>query len=202
MKCHLSRIYPNSRWILFFFYYETFLPAVCEARSAGACTTGLPQVINCLPFVCLQLQRAVAVKRAIQDVLDRSPRLQALTPPKTREVVQWCRQRGYTPPDLEPQHKNDDESIEDILTQIDNEPGESEFRRSLAFPGNPEWIDTFLPCVGEELQLWSPVECEGGQCSASGYLQKTSFIHFYLFRKIVGLQLVINLWILLLMNQF
>nr|XP_046264608.1 YEATS domain-containing protein 2 isoform X2 [Scatophagus argus] len=69
-----------------------------------------------------ELQRAVAVKRVVQDVLDRSPRLQALTPPKTREVVQWCRHRGYTPPDLEPQRKNDDESIEDILTQIDNEP--------------------------------------------------------------------------------
>uniref|UniRef100_A0A4W6E6I2 YEATS domain-containing protein 2 n=1 Tax=Lates calcarifer TaxID=8187 RepID=A0A4W6E6I2_LATCA len=69
-----------------------------------------------------ELQRAVAVKRVVQDVLDRSPRLQALTPPKTREVVQWCRQRGYTPPDPEPQRKNDDESIEDILTQIDNEP--------------------------------------------------------------------------------
>ncbi|XP_010793664.1 YEATS domain-containing protein 2 isoform X2 [Notothenia coriiceps] len=69
-----------------------------------------------------ELQRAVAVKRLVQDVLDRSPRLQALTPPKTREVVQWCRQRGYTPPDLEPQRKNEDESIEDILTQIDNEP--------------------------------------------------------------------------------
>lgn len=70
-----------------------------------------------------ELQRAVAVKRVVQDVLDHSPRLQALTPPKTREVVQWCRQRGYTPPDPEPpQPKNDDESIEDILTQIDNEP--------------------------------------------------------------------------------
>lgn len=65
----------------------------------------------------------MTVKRAIQDVLDRSPRLQALTPPKTREVVQWCRQRGYTPPDLESQRKKEDESIEDILTQIDNEPG-------------------------------------------------------------------------------
>ncbi|XP_072297480.1 YEATS domain-containing protein 2 [Eucyclogobius newberryi] len=69
-----------------------------------------------------ELQRAVAVKRVVQDVLDRSPRLQALTPPKTRDVVQWCRQRGYTPPDPEPQRKNDDESIEDILTQIDSEP--------------------------------------------------------------------------------
>uniref|UniRef100_UPI003AADC286 YEATS domain-containing protein 2 n=1 Tax=Centroberyx gerrardi TaxID=166262 RepID=UPI003AADC286 len=71
-----------------------------------------------------ELQRAVAVKRVVQDVLDHSPRLQALTPPKTREVVQWCRQRGYTPPDPEPQRKNDEESIEDILTQIDNEPAE------------------------------------------------------------------------------
>ncbi|XP_047224658.1 YEATS domain-containing protein 2 isoform X3 [Girardinichthys multiradiatus] len=69
-----------------------------------------------------ELQRAVAVKRVVQDVLDHSPRLQALTPPKTKEVVQWCRQRGYTPPDPEPQQRNDDESIEDILTQIDNEP--------------------------------------------------------------------------------
>ncbi|XP_077371677.1 YEATS domain-containing protein 2 isoform X2 [Festucalex cinctus] len=69
-----------------------------------------------------ELQRAVAVKRTIQNVLDHSPRLQALMPPKTREVVQWCRQRGYTPPDPEPQHKNDDESIEDVLTQIDSEP--------------------------------------------------------------------------------
>lgn len=69
-----------------------------------------------------ELQRAVAVKRVVQDVLDRSPRLQAFTPPKTREVVQWCRQRGYTPPDPEPQRRNDDESIEDILTQIDSEP--------------------------------------------------------------------------------
>ncbi|XP_038129231.1 YEATS domain-containing protein 2 isoform X2 [Cyprinodon tularosa] len=69
-----------------------------------------------------ELQRAVAVKRVVQDVLDRSPRLQALTPPKTKEVVQWCRQRGFTPPDPEPQLRKDDESIEDILTQIDNEP--------------------------------------------------------------------------------
>ncbi|XP_035384398.1 YEATS domain-containing protein 2 isoform X2 [Electrophorus electricus] len=68
-----------------------------------------------------ELQRAVAVKRVVQDVLDRSPRLQALSPPKTREVVQWCRLRGYTPPDPEPQCTEED-SIEDILTQIDSEP--------------------------------------------------------------------------------
>ncbi|KAI4888167.1 hypothetical protein NFI96_014752, partial [Prochilodus magdalenae] len=68
-----------------------------------------------------ELQRAVAVKRLIQDVLDRNPRLQALSPPKTREVVQWCRLRGYTPPDPEPQRTEED-SIEYILTQIDSEP--------------------------------------------------------------------------------
>ncbi|MCI4390769.1 hypothetical protein PGIGA_G00126600 [Pangasianodon gigas] len=68
-----------------------------------------------------ELQRAVAVKRLVQDILDRNPRLQALSPPKTREVVQWCRLRGYTPPDPEPQRIEED-SIEDILTQIDSEP--------------------------------------------------------------------------------
>ncbi|XP_066511576.1 YEATS domain-containing protein 2-like isoform X1 [Hoplias malabaricus] len=68
-----------------------------------------------------ELQRAVAVKHLVQDIVDRNPRLQALTPPKTREVVQWCRVRGYTPPDPEPQCTEED-SIEDILTQIDSEP--------------------------------------------------------------------------------
>ncbi|XP_062843598.1 YEATS domain-containing protein 2 [Trichomycterus rosablanca] len=68
-----------------------------------------------------ELQRAVAVKRLVQDILDRNPRLQAISPPKTREVVQWCRLRGYTPPDPEPQRLEED-SIEDILTQIDSEP--------------------------------------------------------------------------------
>ncbi|KAJ8274613.1 hypothetical protein COCON_G00092380 [Conger conger] len=68
-----------------------------------------------------ELQRAVAVKRVVQEVLDKAPRLQAITPPKTKEVVQWCRQRGYTPPDPE-QRRSEEDSIEDILTQIDSEP--------------------------------------------------------------------------------
>ncbi|XP_031415344.1 YEATS domain-containing protein 2 isoform X1 [Clupea harengus] len=68
-----------------------------------------------------ELQRAVSVKRLVQEVLEKSPRLQAIPPPKTREVVQWCRHRGYTPPDPEPRRAEED-SIEDILTQIDNEP--------------------------------------------------------------------------------
>src|SRR4029434_11093373 len=88
-------------------------------------------------FVCIltqplcppQLQRAVSVKRLVQEVLEKSPRLQAIPPPKTREVVQWCRHRGYTPPDPEPRRAEED-SIEDILTQIDNEPGEGERERA------------------------------------------------------------------------
>ncbi|XP_050984988.1 YEATS domain-containing protein 2 isoform X1 [Labeo rohita] len=68
-----------------------------------------------------ELQRAVAVRRVCADLLERTPRLQALTPPRTKEVLRWCRLRGYTPPDPEPQRTEED-SIEDILTQIDSEP--------------------------------------------------------------------------------
>ncbi|XP_051555434.1 YEATS domain-containing protein 2 isoform X2 [Myxocyprinus asiaticus] len=68
-----------------------------------------------------ELQRAVAVRRVCADLLERTPRLQALTPPRTKEVLRWCRLRGYTPPDPEPQRTEED-SIEDILAQIDSEP--------------------------------------------------------------------------------
>ncbi|KTF88537.1 hypothetical protein cypCar_00004526 [Cyprinus carpio] len=68
-----------------------------------------------------ELQRAVAVRRVCADLLERTPRLQALTPPRTKEVLLWCRLRGYAPPDPETQHTEED-SIEDILTQIDSEP--------------------------------------------------------------------------------
>ncbi|XP_026136975.1 YEATS domain-containing protein 2-like isoform X2 [Carassius auratus] len=68
-----------------------------------------------------ELQRAVAVRRVCADLLERTPRLQALTPPRTKEVLRWCRLRGYTPPDPEAQRTEED-SIEDILTQIDSEP--------------------------------------------------------------------------------
>uniref|UniRef100_A0A672RVI8 YEATS domain-containing protein 2 n=1 Tax=Sinocyclocheilus grahami TaxID=75366 RepID=A0A672RVI8_SINGR len=68
-----------------------------------------------------EFQRAVAVRRVCADLLERTPRLQALAPPRTKEVLRWCRLRGYTPPDPEPQRIEED-SIEDILTQIDSEP--------------------------------------------------------------------------------
>ncbi|XP_015216774.2 YEATS domain-containing protein 2 isoform X1 [Lepisosteus oculatus] len=68
-----------------------------------------------------ELQRAVAVKKAVQEVIEKLPKFSSIAPPKTKQVMQWCRQRGYTPPDLEPRRTEED-SIEDILTQIDNEP--------------------------------------------------------------------------------
>ena len=104
---------------------------LCVSVCISVCVSGAERAaVRNTPRCAFQLQRAVAVKRVVQDVLDRSPRLQALTPPKTREVVQWCRQRGYTPPDPEPQRRDDEESMEDILTQIDSEPGEFWRRRS------------------------------------------------------------------------
>ncbi|KAL8187534.1 UNVERIFIED_CONTAM: hypothetical protein K2H54_050118 [Gekko kuhli] len=39
---------------------------------------------------------------------------------RAAEVVHWCRSRGYTPPD--PETLRSEDSIEDILTQIDSEP--------------------------------------------------------------------------------
>ncbi|XP_066565921.1 YEATS domain-containing protein 2 isoform X2 [Amia ocellicauda] len=68
-----------------------------------------------------ELQRSVAVKKVIQDVLEKTPRFLHITPLKTKQVAQWCRQRGYTPPDPE-SRRTEEDSIEDILTQIDNEP--------------------------------------------------------------------------------
>ncbi|MBN3284003.1 YETS2 protein, partial [Polyodon spathula] len=66
-------------------------------------------------------QRAVAVKKVLQEILEKSERFQNITPLKSKQIVQWCRQRGYTPPDLELMRSEED-SMEDILTQIDNEP--------------------------------------------------------------------------------
>ncbi|XP_062374683.1 YEATS domain-containing protein 2 [Sardina pilchardus] len=68
-----------------------------------------------------ELQRAVCVRRLVQEAVERSARLQAEAVPRTRQLVQWCRHRGYTPPDPEPRRTEED-SIEDILTQIDSEP--------------------------------------------------------------------------------
>uniref|UniRef100_A0AAY4AMZ2 YEATS domain-containing protein n=1 Tax=Denticeps clupeoides TaxID=299321 RepID=A0AAY4AMZ2_9TELE len=102
---------------------QTILMPVGKAEDSHTfCATSVEQYYswNIGKRRAAELQRAVAVKHLLQEVLEKSPRLQGIMPPKTREVVQWCRQRGYTPPDPEPRQPED--SIEDILTQIDSEP--------------------------------------------------------------------------------
>ncbi|KAM9542444.1 YEATS domain-containing protein 2 isoform 2-T3 [Guaruba guarouba] len=66
-------------------------------------------------------QRAMTVKKILQEIIEKHPRFHNITPLKTKHVVHWCRCHGYTPPDPETL-QNDEDSIEDVLTQIDNEP--------------------------------------------------------------------------------
>ncbi|XP_027517799.1 YEATS domain-containing protein 2 isoform X5 [Corapipo altera] len=66
-------------------------------------------------------QRAMTVRKILQEIVERHPRFHNITPLKTKHVVHWCRCHGYTPPDPEAL-RNDEDSIEDVLTQIDSEP--------------------------------------------------------------------------------
>lgn len=70
-----------------------------------------------------QWQRAMTVRKILQEIVEKHPRFHNITPLKTKHVVHWCRCHGYTPPDPEAL-RNDEDSIEDVLTQIDSEPGE------------------------------------------------------------------------------
>lgn len=70
-----------------------------------------------------QWQRAMAVRKILQEIVEKHPRFHNPTPLKTKHVVHWCRCHGYTPPDPETL-RNEEDSIEDVLTQIDSEPGE------------------------------------------------------------------------------
>ncbi|KAM5165117.1 YEATS domain-containing protein 2, partial [Mantella aurantiaca] len=65
-------------------------------------------------------QRAVAMKKMLQEIIEKQPKFSTIAPLKTKDIVHWCRTHGYTPPD--PESSSDDrESIEDVLTRIDNE---------------------------------------------------------------------------------
>ncbi|XP_038606031.1 YEATS domain-containing protein 2 isoform X4 [Tachyglossus aculeatus] len=66
-------------------------------------------------------QRAMTMRKILQEILEKNPRFHHLTPLKTKHVAHWCRCHGYTPPDPESM-RNDEDSIEDVLTQIDSEP--------------------------------------------------------------------------------
>ncbi|XP_064135479.1 YEATS domain-containing protein 2 isoform X2 [Loxodonta africana] len=66
-------------------------------------------------------QRAMTIRKVLQEILEKNPRFHHLTPLKTKHVAHWCRCHGYTPPDPE-SLRNDGDTIEDVLTQIDSEP--------------------------------------------------------------------------------
>lgn len=65
----------------------------------------------------------MTVRKVLQEILEKTPRFHHLTPLKTKHIAHWCRCHGYTPPDPE-SLRHDGDSIEDVLTQIDSEPGE------------------------------------------------------------------------------
>uniref|UniRef100_A0A8C5M9V3 YEATS domain-containing protein 2 n=1 Tax=Leptobrachium leishanense TaxID=445787 RepID=A0A8C5M9V3_9ANUR len=65
-------------------------------------------------------QRAVTMRKMLQEIIEKQPKFSNITPLKTKQVVHWCRVHGYTPTD--PENAGEErESIEDILTRIDNE---------------------------------------------------------------------------------
>ncbi|KAM4887845.1 YEATS domain-containing protein 2 [Thomomys bottae] len=66
-------------------------------------------------------QRAMTMRKVLQEILEKNSRFHHLTPLKTKHIAHWCRCHGYTPPDPE-SLRNDGDSIEDVLTQIDSEP--------------------------------------------------------------------------------
>ncbi|XP_007934102.1 YEATS domain-containing protein 2 [Orycteropus afer afer] len=66
-------------------------------------------------------QRAMTIRKVLQEILERNSRFHHLTPLKTKHIAHWCRCHGYTPPDPE-SLRNDGDTIEDVLTQIDSEP--------------------------------------------------------------------------------
>ncbi|KAM7133837.1 YEATS domain-containing protein 2 isoform 4-T6 [Molossus nigricans] len=66
-------------------------------------------------------QRAMTMRKVLQEILEKNPRFHHLTPLKTKHIAHWCRCHGYTPPDPE-SLRTDGDSIEDVLTQIDSEP--------------------------------------------------------------------------------
>lgn len=85
------------------------------------------------PFGLTQWQRAMTVRKILQEIIEKHPRFHNITPLKTKHVVHWCRCHGYTPPDPETL-RNDEDSIEDVLTQIDSEPGECGGTESSVLP--------------------------------------------------------------------
>ncbi|XP_055977922.1 YEATS domain-containing protein 2 isoform X3 [Sorex fumeus] len=66
-------------------------------------------------------QRAMTMRKVLQEILEKNPRFHHLSPLKTKHIAHWCRCHGYTPPDPE-SLRGEGDSIEDVLSRIDSEP--------------------------------------------------------------------------------
>lgn len=95
-------------------------------------------------------QRAMTMRKVLQEILEKNPRFHHLTPLKTKHIAHWCRCHGYTPPDPE-SLRSDGDSIEDVLTQIDSEPGKPSVglsEQQLAGCGHGTHPSLHLPASG------------------------------------------------------
>ncbi|XP_061492353.1 YEATS domain-containing protein 2 [Rhineura floridana] len=126
-------------------------------------------------------QRALTIRKILQEILEKHPKFHSIVPLKTKQVVHWCRSRGYTPPD--PETLRNEDSIEDVLTQIDSEPecsssyttGEELCRKLEELdrflkqePDNDEEVDILN--IGEPLKINIKKEPEEKQEEAKFYL--------------------------------
>lgn len=104
----------------------------------------------------------MTMRKVLQEILEKNQRFHHLTPLKTKHIAHWCRCHGYTPPDPE-SLRNDGDSIEDVLTQIDSEPGkplvglaeqqqqsEGCLRGTLSSPQPPWFWDPFSPSIYQD----------------------------------------------------
>lgn len=133
-SCLISGLGPSSTFVFprHSDFWENHVPFVFLATwiiVLGHSLVGHSLALNILasvmnfPFGLSQWQRAMTVRKILQEIIEKHPRFHSITPLKTKHVVHWCRCHGYTPPDPETL-RNDEDSIEDVLTQIDSEPGE------------------------------------------------------------------------------
>ncbi|XP_075057809.1 YEATS domain-containing protein 2 isoform X2 [Mixophyes fleayi] len=101
------------------------VPLIGERDEDGSnpfCATSLEQYYswNIGKRRASEWQRALAMKKMLQEIIAKQPKFSNITQLKNKEIVHWCRIHGYTPPD--PENASDDrESIEDVLARIDNE---------------------------------------------------------------------------------
>ncbi|XP_063298427.1 YEATS domain-containing protein 2 isoform X3 [Pelobates fuscus] len=98
------------------------VPLIVEKTEDGYpfCASSLEQYYtwNIGKRRAAEWQRAVTMRKMLQEIIEKQPKFSNISPLKTKQIVLWCRVHGYTPTDPE---NAGDESIEDVLTRIDNE---------------------------------------------------------------------------------